>query len=148
LRAVQPVWQQAFHEPEVNRALSSRGEKLALSPQIIVYQHRTNLKLGTALKERFVWGRSYGAARTRLLGTVKRVVYILLSLALPAVLLCRMLVTVTKKGRALGAFLRALPLTALLSLSWSWGELIGYLSGRSYSASARTGEAADRVRSD
>jgi hypothetical protein len=128
LESVRPIWQRSFHEPEVNWALTSRGEKLALAPEVIVYQHRSNLRLGSALKERYIWGRSYAATRSSLVGA-KRLLYAVLTPVLPAILLFRITRNVTKKGRTTGAFIKALPLTALLTVIWSWGELIGYLTG-------------------
>jgi hypothetical protein len=131
LGSIRPVWQEIFHETAVNWALTSRGETLALSPNIIVYQHRSNLRLGSALKERFIWGRSYAATRSKLISGAKRMIYAALSPVLPGVLLLRMTVNVMKKGRCVGAFLKAFPLTVLLTVSWSLGELVGYLTGNS-----------------
>jgi hypothetical protein len=130
LESIRSTWQEVFHETAVNWALTSRGEKLALSPEIIVYQNRGSLRLGNALKERFIWGRSYAATRGMLAGASKRAIYATLSPILPLVLLGRMTVNVLKKQRCLGVFLKALPLTAALTLSWSLGELMGYLTGR------------------
>ncbi len=130
LEGVRSTWQEAFHETAVNWALTARGEKLALSPDIIVYQHRTRLRLGPALRERFIWGRSYAAARSKLVSRGKRLAYAALSPLLPGVLLLRMAVNVMKKRRCVGAFLRALPLTAILTMSWSLGELAGYVTLR------------------
>jgi hypothetical protein len=112
LESIKPVWQEAFHETSVNWALRSRGEKLALSPAVVVYQDRGVLRLAGALRERFTWGRSYAAS------------------VLPGVLLMRMTANVVKKGRSVGPFLRALPYTVLLTVSWSWGEFAGYVTGR------------------
>lgn len=128
LEAIRTVWMESFHEPAVNAALLSRGEKLVLSLEIIVYQHRGNLTLGRALKERYIWGRSYAATRSRQLGA-RRLIYAALSPVLPAVMLMRMALNVIQKRRLIGAFLTALPLIALLSVSWSWGECMGYVSG-------------------
>jgi hypothetical protein len=136
LAAIGPIWQEVFHETAVNWALTSRGEKLALSPQVIVYQHRSNLQLSSVLKERFIWGRSYAASRGKLSGGLKRAMYAALSPMLPGVLLLRMTMSVVKKGRCLDAFLKALPLTALLTVSWSLGELLGYLTVGAGSAGA------------
>jgi hypothetical protein len=57
-------------------------------------------------------------------------VYAALSPALPAVLLARMAANVARKRRLGGAFVRALPLTAMLTVSWSLGELVGYVTAR------------------
>jgi Glycosyl transferase family 2 len=139
LESIRSTWQETFHETAVNWALASRGEKLALSPKIIVYQNRGSLRLGNALKERFIWGRSYAATRGTLAGGSKRAIYAALSPVLPLILLGRMSVNVFKKRRCIGAFVKALPLTAALTVSWSSGELTGYLTGRANSSRAAAG---------
>jgi len=128
LESIRSIWQEAFHETEVNWALVSRGQKLALSPNMIVYQHRSNLQFGSALKERFIWGRSYAATRSRQTGGVKRMIYGAMSPILPGLLLLRMTVRVFKKHRSVVPFLKALPLTVMLLVSWSCGEFIGYIT--------------------
>jgi hypothetical protein len=128
LESIRPVWRDSFRETEVNSALLSRGERLALSPKVIVYQHRGDLRPAAALKERYIWGRSYALARGRAVGGGKRKLYAALAPALPAVLLLRMTTSVMRKRRCRGAFLRALPLTVILTMSWSCGELVGYVT--------------------
>lgn len=130
LDAIKPVWKEVFHETSVNWALREHGGKLVLSPDMVLYQHRLGLRLGDALRERFTWGRSYAATRGRTAGFVKRMAYAALSPLLPAVLLMRMAANVARKGRCIAPFLKALPLTALLAVSWSCGEFTGYLTGR------------------
>ena len=51
LESVRDVWKEAFYEPEVNAALLAKNQRLALSPYLVVYQHRTGLKFGNALQE-------------------------------------------------------------------------------------------------
>ncbi len=138
LESIKPVWEQVFHETAVNWALTSRGDKLALSREIVVYQNRTGLQLRSALKERFIWGRSYAATRSRLARGAKRLVYAALSPLLPAILMARMTTNALKKGRHTGAFLKALPLTVMLTLSWSVGELVGYLTAQANNLEATT----------
>ncbi len=128
LESIRPTWQEIFQESTVNRALTSRGEKLALSPTIIVYQQRLHLRFSSALKERFIWGRSYATSRSKLLSKSKRLIYAALTPVLPGVLLLRMAVNVLKKRRCFSDFLKALPLTVMLTLSWSCGELVAYLT--------------------
>jgi hypothetical protein len=130
LEAIRPVWEKIFHETKVNWELRSRGETLALAPEVVVYQHRHGLRLMAALQERFVWGRSYAATRGAMAGSVRRFLWAAFSPLLPLLLLSRMTLSVLKKGRNVGAFVKALPLTATLLTSWSWGELAGYLTGR------------------
>jgi len=58
--------------------------------------------------------------------------------------LTRMTLMAWKKRRTLAAFLKALPLTAALTLSWSWGEFVGYVTGRANASGAQAAEAIAR----
>jgi hypothetical protein len=146
LEAVRPVWQEIYQETAVNAALSGRGDTLGLTPHAVVYQHRTGLRLIGALRERFIWGRSYAATRGRLVGRVRRVMYAALSPVLPGVLLWRMARNVVRKRRCVGAFLKALPLTSLLTVSWSVGELAGYVTGQATRSGTPVADAVQRSR--
>lgn len=128
LEAVRPTWAEAFREVVVNGALTARGEHLALSPRIVVHQHRTDLAFGPALRERFIWARSYALTRSASLSRPKQLLLALLSPALPVVLIGRMAGTARERGRHFGKFLRSLPLIAALSVSWGLGEGAGYLA--------------------
>jgi hypothetical protein len=128
LEPLREIWGEVFREPEVNGALQQRGQKLAFAPAI-VYHHR-QLQLSMAVSERYIWGRSYGAARSKLIALPKRLVLAALSPLLPALMLLRMSLTALRKRRTLGAFVRAFPLTAVLAASWAWGELAGYVTGK------------------
>ncbi len=130
LEAIRPVWQEAFHETAVNWALAERGLKLALSREVVVSQHRTDLRLGDAMKERYVWGRSYAATRSQLLGTPQRWLHAVLTPVLPFLLVTRMALVTLKRKRHIPAFIQALPLSLALTLCWSCGEFVGYVTGR------------------
>jgi Glycosyl transferase family 2 len=130
LETIRAIWEESFREVVVNGTLRSRGEKLMLQPDIVVYQNRRDLRLGTALRERFVWGRSYAATRSALLRARERVVYAALSPLLPLILLLRMAGTAWKRRRHFAKFLRALPLTVVLVTVWSIGEGVGYATAR------------------
>jgi hypothetical protein len=145
LEQIRPVWSERFNETAVNWAIRWNGGKLALSPNVVVYQHRLNLRFRTTLREFFIWGRSYARARTGLIGNDRRLFYLVFAPALPALLLTRMAVNAFRKRSSVGPFLRSLPLSLLLVSSWSCGEMAGYLSSsrqplhpaRSQHASAR-----------
>jgi hypothetical protein len=134
LEAIRPVWQEAFQEVRVNAALMRNGEKLGTSSRAVVFQHRVGLRLGMALKERFIWGRSYAAGRGRSMPARKRIIYGLLSPVLPPLLFVRMVRTVLARRSRFLTFARASPLVALLTLSWSCGEMCGYLTERAEGA--------------
>ena len=129
LERVADVWADTYSESRVHAALAQRDEVIALSPEVIVYQHRLNLHLGPALVERYVWGRSYAAVRIEGVSAAKRAVFAILCPVLPFVLLLRQLQKVMSTKRNQGAFMRALPLTFLLDVAWSYGEFVGYLTG-------------------
>jgi hypothetical protein len=129
LQRVADAWAGSYNEARVHAALAERGEVLALSPNVVVYQHRLNLRLGPALLERYVWGRSFAAVRVASVPSLRRAVLALLCPLLPFVLLLRQFQNVQRTRRNRVAFLRALPLTALLDLVWSCGEFVGYVTG-------------------
>jgi hypothetical protein len=131
LEQTAPVWKEAFNQVAVNQTLLANGHRLAMRSGIVVYQQRLGLKLGPALLERFIWGRHFGASRTRWVSRGRRIVYLLLSPLLPAVLLARMARITWLRRAYRGPFVKALPLTALLTCAWSLGEAAGYLTGAS-----------------
>jgi hypothetical protein len=129
LQRVADAWAGSYNEARVHSALAERGEVLALSPNVIVHQHRLNLRLGPALLERYVWGRSFAAVRVASVPSSRRAVLALLCPLLPFVLLLRQFQNVVRTKRNQAAFLRALPLTLLLDFVWSCGEFAGYITG-------------------
>ncbi len=130
LESVKSAWKPGFNEVTVNAALVAQGGKLALNPNIIVYQHREGLRLGPALRERYVWGRSFGSVRCQVISNGRRLIYTALSPVLPGLVALKMAKTALGKHRQLGKFGKAFPLMLLLLTSWGLGELLGYLTRR------------------
>ena len=129
LERVADAWPDSYNEARVHGALASRGEVLALSPDVIVFQHRLNLRLMLVLIERYVWGRSFAAVRVQGVTAARRAIYAVLCPVLPFVLFLRQLGNVVRTKRNRAAFLKALPVTFLLDIVWSYGEFVGYLTG-------------------
>jgi hypothetical protein len=130
LTRVADAWANSYNEARVHAALAGRGETLALSPEVVVYQHRLNLHLGAALLERYVWGRSFAAVRVASVQSRQRAILAVLCPLLPFLLFFRQLQNASRTRRNQAAFVRAFPLTALLDLVWSYGEFVGYITGR------------------
>lgn len=133
LETVRDSWRDDYHETVVHGALVARGFEIWLTPRIQVWQQRGDLALGEALRERYVWARSYAGTRVRTLSLAQRALYACLSLALPLLLSGRLVRGV--RARALGDEVRrrfwlALPWILLLHGVWAFGELVGYVSGR------------------
>lgn len=123
------VWAEAFHEPQVHKALREHGETLWLSPALLTYQQRS-LEFVPALKERYEFGRLFGGLRAATVPAGKRLLLALGSPILPVLLVVRIVLAVFGKRRHVGACLNALPYLVLFAAAWSWGELVGYLAGR------------------
>jgi hypothetical protein len=129
LERVADAWSDSYNEARVHGALASHGEILALSPDVIVAQHRLNLHLGPVLVERYVWGRSFAAVRVQSVPASRRAMFAILCPLLPFVLFFRQLGNVVRTKRNRGAFVRSSPVTAVLNVVWSWGEFVGYVTG-------------------
>ena len=130
LERVADAWPESYNEARVHGALAARGEVLALSPEVVVRQGRLNLRLGPVLTERYVWGRSFAATRVAGAPASRRFVMAAMTPLLPFVLFLRQAKKVLASGRNRGSFVRSAPLTVLLNTAWSWGEFVGYATGR------------------
>lgn len=130
LNGISHVWQHRFHEPHVHEALLANGETLWLSPEIIVDQNRIGLTLREVIRERQVWGRYFAGNRVAGKGAAVRAAYCVFSPAIPFIILAKMLLNVVQKKRLGGKFFQALPCILLLTAAWSWGEFVGYATGR------------------
>ena len=131
LQSIRSTWQDGFHEPVVHREIIARGFKIGLDPKALVYQRRDGLVLNRTLIERFVWGRHFGALRQRDFPRWKALIYSISSLLLPFILIIRKTTAIMKKERNRGVFFKVLPLTFLLLIFWSFGEMVGYLTAKS-----------------
>jgi len=144
LESVRPIWQEIFHESSVTAALRAKGQQIILAPAAVLHQHRQGLRVSSALRERFVWGRSYAATRARLARLSQRAFWAFFAPALPVLMMARMTRMAWQKRRTMKAFLKAFPLTCALAVSWSCGEWVGYVTGRANSAGSQAAEAIAR----
>ena len=129
LEAVRTLWEGSFHETAINGALAERFGSLWLAPESEVTMRR-EVTLGDALYERYAFGRLFGCTRIAYVSGARRIFYALTAPALPLLLFGRMLRKALRSRALLRAFTRsAVPLVGMV-LWWSWGEWLGYLSGR------------------
>jgi hypothetical protein len=129
LEKIATVWMAEFHEPEVHAALRQCGETLWLSPALLTYQQR-DIVLRPAIRERYEFGRLYGGLRVAHLSGFRRLALIAATPLLPLVMVARVLQGVIGKRRHIGVSLAAMPYLILFAAVWSWGELVGYVTGR------------------
>jgi glycosyltransferase involved in cell wall biosynthesis len=124
------LWENSFHETTFHDHLLQNGKTLWLAPELIVYQHRQNLSLAKALKERYVWGRSFAGTRAQHCSSAQRFAFLALSPLLPFVLLSRKIRAILQKKRLVPEFMKAFPYLILLTLFWSVGEFAGYWTAK------------------
>lgn len=115
-------------ESFLNERLREKGVKLYSDPSIIVF-HKKVFGFGYFLRQRYHYARSYAGMRVEEASFAKRLLYAGFCPLLPLLLIGRMGWRVLSKRRHVGKFIQALPLLWIFSLSWAWGEFIGYLSG-------------------
>jgi hypothetical protein len=140
LASVKGMWFEAFHETSVNWKLRDMGETLVIEPKMVVHQTRRTLRLLPALRERYVWGRSFAGTRASETTLARRAVFASLSFLLPFVLTLRIVSQVLRKRRRLDRLFLSLPLIFLLETIWSVGEFMGYVTGRTAGLQRQMGE--------
>ncbi len=133
---VSDVWRHTYNEVAVHDAIRERGGTLWLRPDLIVYQDRGAMRLAYVLRERLAWARLYAGRRCARISAPKRLLLALASPLLGGLLLWRQATLAIRRGSHKRAFLRALPLLALMDLIRGVGELIGYVTGRATAGSA------------
>jgi hypothetical protein len=128
LDEIRAAWAGDYHETVVHGALVRSGKMLLLTPRSQVWQARGKLRVGSSLRERFVWARSYAGTRVANAPLGKRLLLAALSFALPFVLTWRIARGVVMRRRHLVRFCAALPAILLLQTCWAVGEAVGYVT--------------------
>lgn len=128
LESVRAHWESDYHETIVHDALQKTGKVLLLTPASEVRQARGKLAFFHALRERFVWARSYAGSRVATAPLARRLVLAAVSFLLPALLTFRIARGVFAKKRFIGKFIAALPFVLLLQSFWGLGEFVGYVT--------------------
>ena len=118
---------EGFYETFVNAAIGT-GASLANDSALIVRHERT-WRAEKVLATRFHHGRGFAALRVRGRPARQRLPYLALAMALPPILVARVLGETVRRRRLVGRAVRALPWIVALSVSWSLGEFTGYLAG-------------------
>ncbi len=129
LAAIEEIWKSIFHETAVHEALRLHFGALWLEPRSEVTMSR-HVGLRDALRERYSFGRMFACTRMASVGFARRLSFALLSPLLPKILLGRMARKALRSPRLFRSFLRSLIPLTLLVLAWSWGEWLGYVTGR------------------
>lgn len=117
---------EGFWEPFVHAELINKGFELLKTPEIVVY-HKKSFTMSGFIRQRFLHGRQFGSSRASGISGTVRAMYIISSPLIPFVLLYRVAQRVIVKKRYVTKFLLSLPVTAVFFLSWTVGEVAGYI---------------------
>ncbi|VAW92793.1 hypothetical protein MNBD_GAMMA23-361 [hydrothermal vent metagenome] len=116
-----------FWEPSFHSRFRNKGMALFLSSDLVV-THRNCYTAGQFFKQRLAHGKEFGLARVREISTVKRLLLIVLSPALPILFLKKIILSVKQHGAHKSKLLMATPWLLVFLLAWGLGEARGYLS--------------------
>lgn len=128
--AVRDLWDVKYQESQVNWELRRRNAGLMLTDACWTEQRRPAVSLGAKVAERFHWARLYGNVRGREIPMGQRLKLCALMPALPFVLYLRHFRRQVQKGRHVGKYILASPLTLFLLICWTAGEFTGTLEAK------------------
>jgi hypothetical protein len=129
LAEVRDLWVTFFMETVINDALRQRYGDLWLHAGSEVTMNR-HVTFRDAVYERYAFGRLFGYTRNGFCSPGRRVYYAIFAPTLPILLLGRMARAALRSSRLTRGFLRSLAPLSVMVLSWSWGEWLGYITGR------------------
>jgi hypothetical protein len=129
LEAVRGLWSERFEEAAVHDALRASFGVLWLTPDSEVAMRRT-VSCGDAIRERYAFGRIFGHTRGGRLSAGRRLLYAVLAPSLPLLLLGRMTGKAVRSPVLARHFLRGLAPLVVMVLAWSFGEWLGYVTGK------------------
>jgi hypothetical protein len=116
-------------ENDLHDVLRRHGVTLVMRPEIIV-GHKKHYAVAEYVSQRYLYARSYAAARFARAGVVKRAMAGAAAIALPPLLLYRILSRVwSSTGRHRGELVRSLPLLGVFVCAWAAGEAMGAWAG-------------------
>lgn len=127
LMAFKHLWEDQYKEAQLHWAMKREGEKLMLTDRAITAQHRPPFSISKLAKERFHWARMFGQVRGAEITKATRLKLCLAAPILPFMLFIRHFRRQVSKGRDVGKFVMATPMTLFLLFCWSAGEFTGYL---------------------
>jgi hypothetical protein len=128
LDSIREHWDGELHENIVNGILAERGRTLWLDPDMVVYEQR-DLTIGSALRDRYSFGRLFASTRVRGAPVGRRLAMAAAALLMPPVLVARVRRNLAVRGRYRDQFPRCLPALLFVTSAWMFGEAVGYLTG-------------------
>lgn len=124
LEECQDVVEAGLWEDVLHQAFRKRGVVLWCRPDIVAH-HKKHYTVGEYVSQRFLYARAYAGARVRGTSLGHRLASGLLALALPPVLLTRIVSRIWRSGAHRAELGRSLPLLAVFVVAWGLGEMVG-----------------------
>lgn len=115
-------------ENHLHAAMRRDGVRMVCRPDIAV-GHKMHYRVRDYVSQRFLYARAFAGMRRSDLPAARRALLAVGSLALPPVLLFRVVRRVFAAGCHRAELLRSLPLLALFVCAWAAGETIGHAIG-------------------
>lgn len=128
LEQCRDVWQDGFYENEVSDALRSAGYRFAVAPEAFVHS-RLTMRLRSAIGHFYAGGRRFGGYRAVNSAAAVRAIRLLITPAVPLVLLARILRNVSRRPGWFKASVLGVPVMLVLLVAWASGEAAGLLRG-------------------
>ena len=128
LEPMRSVFTQGLWENVIHDRIKEAGHQIGLDPSVIV-NHCKHFTIAMFLSERFHYSRAYAGNRVSGASSMTRATWAVKSLALPPLVLLRVLRAVITRRRHLGRLARCAHLVVMFSVVWSVGELVGYVAG-------------------
>jgi predicted dehydrogenase len=122
------AWARELHENVMHDAIRAAGGTLWFDPGLVIHEQR-GLRVGSALRDRFSFGRLFGSTRVQAAGFPRRLVLSAAALIMSPLLVLRVARTLFSRKRHRLEFVRSLPYLILISTAWMMGEAVGYLTG-------------------
>lgn len=115
-------------EGDLHDVLRRHGVTLSMRPEISV-GHKKHYTIGEYVSQRYLYARAYAAVRFAQAGTAKRLAAGAAAVALPPLLLYRILSRVLSKGQHRAELIMSLPLLGVFVCAWAAGEVVGAWAG-------------------
>jgi GT2 family glycosyltransferase len=128
LAPIREVFLAGYWENVIHDHIRDAGYIVGLDPAIVV-AHSKWFTIPMFFSERYHYSRAFAGHRVEGQGWSARITWALKSLALPPVLITRIIRDVRSRRRHRAQLLAAFPLVVFFSVVWAIGELVGYLTG-------------------
>jgi hypothetical protein len=128
LEPMRSVFEEGLWENFLHDRLRAAGHTIGMDPSIVV-GHRKHFTIPMFLSERYNYSRSFAGMRVAGAPLRTRLAWAAGSLLLPGLLVGRLTSNVIRRRMHVGWYVRSFPLVVLFSITWSIGELVGYLTG-------------------